>query len=577
MRFEKVPNLGTDMNARVMSLNIGEPRLVTYRGRSFRTGIFKVPTNQRLILKKLNFLGDGQADLAAHGGLDKAVYCYPIEHYEFWRREIGRASLPIGQFGENVTTEGIRETELRIGDIFRIGSAVVQVSEPRIPCYKLVMRMDAGSDFAARFVAANRTGFYCRVLQEGAVQRSDAITLVSRDLSSPTVSELFAATQFAGREPVELRRILRARDLPAKWQSRVRRMIGAEVRRRLETRWSQSRAFVVEEIVGEARDVLSLWLRPSDGAPLPLALPGQYLTLAWADGLNRTYSLSATEADRRYRITVKLVRDAQGVLGQASARIAELKVGAAIAVGKPRGSFHPDADDDTPLVLAAAGIGATPIMNMIDRETRGGRRRVFAAFGMRRRAEHPLVGELAALAATRPALQVILAYSQDDGEFVPGLPPAKRGRLIAADLLPHALAPLAEVFLCGPGDFIQQVHDGLVEAGVNPLAIRYESFGPSTLLPACSDGQVDPAASFTILFTRSEVAAIWSPASGTLLNVAEAAGVSPTFGCRSGSCGLCRIGIAKGRVSYVEPIDEPDVGYVLPCCAVPETDCQLDL
>src|SRR5580704_9363399 len=237
------------MNGKVASLNVGEPRSVTYRGISFRTGILKAPTDKPLTLKKLNFTGDGQADLSAHGGIDKAVYCYPIEHYDFWRREIGRAILPMGQFGENVTTEGLLESELRIGDILRMGTALVQVSEPRIPCYKLVMRMDAGSDFSVRFLAANHTGFYCRVLEEGVVKRSNAITLLSSDMSSPTVREVIAATQFADRDPVALRRVVRARDISAKWRSRVRRMIDAEARRRMETASPPTVSTRAEEII----------------------------------------------------------------------------------------------------------------------------------------------------------------------------------------------------------------------------------------------------------------------------------------------------------------------------------------
>ena len=564
------------MNGKVVTLNIGEPRLVTYRGMSFRTGILKAPTDKPLILKKLNFTGDGQADLSAHGGIDKAVYCYPIEHYEFWRREIGRAVLAMGQFGENVTTAGLLEDELRIGDILRIGTAVVQVSEPRIPCYKLVMHMNAGSDFSVRFLAANRTGFYCRVREEGTVARSDTIALLSRDLSSPTVSEVIAATQFADRDPVVLRRVVRARDISAKWRSRVRRMIDAEVRRRIETIGAQSHVLAVDEVVPEGRDVVSIWLRSRSGVRLPAALPGQYLTIVWADGLKRTYSLSASEAGRRYRITVKLTRDAQSRLGQASARIAALAAGDHLQVERPRGNFHPDIDSDTPLVLAAAGIGVTPIMSMIEQATRSGRRDVFAAFGMRRHDEHPLANELKALLAERQRLSVLLAYSQHDGTSVKGLPAAKRGRLTATDLLPHSSAPLAEVFLCGPGDFISQMHDGLAAAGVNPLCIRYEAFGPSTLLPARSVAP-DPAATFKIAFARSGMDAVWTPSSGTLLNLAEAAGVSPTFGCRAGSCGLCRTAITEGRVSYVEPIDAPETGYIYPCCAIPETDCRLDI
>jgi MOSC domain-containing protein YiiM/ferredoxin-NADP reductase len=564
------------MNGKVISLNVGEPRVVTYRGTSFRTGIFKQPTDKPLALKKLNFAGDGQADVSAHGGIDKAVYCYPIEHYDFWRHELARAALPMGQFGENVTTQGVLESELRIGDVLAIGTAVVQVSEPRIPCYKLVMRMEAGGDFAIRFVAANRTGFYCRVLQEGIVKGSDELTLLHSDASSPTVSEVVAATQFAGRDPAALRRVRKARGISVKWQSRVRRMIDAEVRRRIETSGAQRNSFIVNEVVPETKDALSIWLRPADGARLVPALPGQYVTIVWADGMMRTYSLSAFDADRRYRITVKLVSDAQGVLGQASARIADLKAGDVLTVERPRGNFHPDVDDDTPVVLAAAGIGVTPIMAMLEHATRQGRRNVFAAFGMRRADEHPLVSELKALVAERRHLSLMLAYSRHDGAPIQGLPAPKQGRLTAADLLPYATTPLAEVFLCGPGEFIRQMHDGLVERGVNSQCIRYESFGPSTLRPVPAV-TTDPDTTFTISFTRSDVQAVWSPSSGTLLNLAEAAGVSPAFGCRSGACGLCRTEISKGRVSYVEPIDEPDDGYVFPCCAIPETDCRLDL
>lgn len=565
------------MTGKVVSLNIGVPRLVSYRGMSFQTGIFKVPSDQALTLKKLNFAGDGQADLSAHGGIDKAVYCYPVEHYDFWRREIGRDTLPMGQFGENVTTEGLLESELRIGDILRMGTATVQVSEPRIPCYKLVMRMDAGSDFSVRFLAANRTGFYCRVLEEGVVAKSDKIELVSRDLSSPTVREVIAATQFSDREPAALRSVVHARDISAKWRSRVRRMIDAEMRRRIEAGSAPTHRLRVEKIMPETKDVVSLWLRPENGVPLFDALPGQYLTIVWPNGNKSTYSLSALHPGSRCRITVKLCHSPQGVLGRSSARIAALKAGDAIEVERPRGNFHPDLDDDTPLVVAAAGIGVTPIMSMIEQATRSGRRDVFAAFGMRRPGEHPLASELAALLSERKRLKAVLAYSQLNGAPpLPGLPAPKHGRLSAADLLPHATAPLAEIFLCGPGDFIRDMHDGLGEAGVSPLNIRHEAFGPSTLLPARAIA-TDPAAHFTVSFTRSRMDVVWSPTAGTLLNLAEAAGVSPVFGCRAGSCGLCRIAIAEGSVSYVEPIDEPEAGYVLPCCAIPETDCRLDL
>jgi ferredoxin-NADP reductase len=283
------------------------------------------------------------------------------------------------------------------------------------------------------------------------------------------------------------------------------------------------------------------------------------------------------DADRRYRITVKLTRNGQGSFGLTSSRIATLRRGDMLDVERPRGNFHPDVEAETPLVLAAAGIGVTPIMTMLDHVTRGGRRRILAAFGMRAPDQHALLDELRALVAERPNLDVRLAYSQYAGGPVAGLPAPKHARLAPADLLPHAAAPLAEVFLCGPGEFISNMHEGLVAAGINPLAIRYEAFGPSTLLPARSDPIADPAATRSVTFANSNMEAVWTPASGTLLNLAEAAGVSPIFGCRAGSCGLCRTKIMSGKVSYVEPIDEPEAGYVYPCCAIPETDCRLEM
>ncbi len=566
------------MNGKVVSLNVGEPRLVTYRGMSFRTGIRKEPTANPLTLKKLNFIGDGQADLSAHGGIDKAVYCYPIEHYDFWRREIGRAVLPMGQFGENVTTEGVLESELRIGDILRIGTAVVQVSEPRIPCYKLVMHMDAGSDFSVRFLAANRTGFYCRVLEEGTVGRSDAITLLSRDLVIPNrerghrgdaVRRSGSGRTPAGRSGArhlgEVAIARAANDRLGGSPPDGNRLVAAEFARRGRGRArDEGRGFDLASAArrgAAAKRVAGPISHDSLGrrSQADLQLVGSRIRPALPH-----HREAAARCARRARSSIRADRGTQS--GRYSRRWSGR---AAISI--------PTWTTTRRSSWRAAGIGVTPMMNMIEQVTRDGRRDVFAAFGMRRHEEHPLVNELKELVAQRQRLQVVLAYSQHDGEPVQGLPAPKRGRLTAADLLPHAAAPLAEVFLCGPGDFIRQMHDGLAEAGVNPLCIRYEAFGPSTLLPARGAVAGDPAATFTVSFTRSDMAAVWTPSSGTLLNLAEAAGVSPTFGCRAGSCGLCRTAITAGRVSYVEPIDEPDGGYVLPCCAIPETDCRLDL
>lgn len=175
---------------KLISVNVGRPRPVPHEGRVVSTGIFKEPVAGPVFLRRLNLDGDGQADLRVHGGADKAVYAYPFEHYAFWEAETGRKDFTHGQFGENFTITGWLEDAVCIGDEFRIGTARVQVTQPRTPCFKLGIRM--GDDqFVTRFAAANRTGFYLRVLQEGRVAAGDAIERVAHDANSLSVRDVF--------------------------------------------------------------------------------------------------------------------------------------------------------------------------------------------------------------------------------------------------------------------------------------------------------------------------------------------------------------------------------------------------
>ena len=174
---------------KVLSVNCGLPRQVVWRGNSITTSIFKVPVQGRIALRTLNLDGDRQSDLTVHGGKDKAVYCYPIEHYEFWGRELPGHPLPMGVFGENLTVEGLSEDSVHIGDRFSIGSAEVVVTQPRMPCYKLGIRF--GSDaMIARFLASGRTGFYVKVTREGDVGAGDEIIQLSRAANSVPVSAI---------------------------------------------------------------------------------------------------------------------------------------------------------------------------------------------------------------------------------------------------------------------------------------------------------------------------------------------------------------------------------------------------
>jgi MOSC domain-containing protein YiiM len=174
---------------KVISLNVARPRLAVYKGATINTGIFKKPVSGRVALRTLNLDGDQQADLSVHGGPYKAVYAYPSEHYGYWRRELPEMDLPPGMFGENLTTEGLGEDELHVGDRFRIGSGVVMVRQPRMPCYKLAAKFQR-DDLIERFLRSGRSGFYFSVEQEGEVGQGDSLELISRDHDGITIAEM---------------------------------------------------------------------------------------------------------------------------------------------------------------------------------------------------------------------------------------------------------------------------------------------------------------------------------------------------------------------------------------------------
>jgi MOSC domain-containing protein YiiM len=204
----------------IVSLNVGLPRDVLWHGRTVTTGIFKEPVEGRIKLRKLNLDGDRQADLTAHGGAQKAVYCYPIAHYDYWKKELPGRELPTAIFGENFTTEGLLESEVHLGDRFSVGSAELVVTQPRLPCYKLGIRFQS-DDMVKRFLASGRGGFYFAVTREGEVGAGDEIKRVARDPNAVPVSEitrLYIAKRFNGEDIASLRRALQVDALPEIWK-----------------------------------------------------------------------------------------------------------------------------------------------------------------------------------------------------------------------------------------------------------------------------------------------------------------------------------------------------------------------
>ena len=202
---------------KVISLNIGLPRLVEYNGEPVATGIYKDPVRGPVMLRTLNLDGDRQADLSVHGGLNKAVYGYPSEHYEFWKRELPEMTLPYGMFGENFTTEGLFEDDVHVGDRFSVGDAELMASEPRLPCYKLGIKFGR-SDIIKRFLQSRRTGFYFAVTKEGEVKADDPIEPLSRDENAIPIADITRLYAFDKNDVEGLRRVVKVKALSESWR-----------------------------------------------------------------------------------------------------------------------------------------------------------------------------------------------------------------------------------------------------------------------------------------------------------------------------------------------------------------------
>jgi len=205
---------------KLISVNCGLPRRVTWHGQAVTTSIYKNPVEGRVALRTMNLDGDRQSDLSVHGGIAKAVYCYPIAHYDYWRAQLPGRELPMGIFGENFTTEGLTEDSVFLGDRFSVGSAEVIVTQPRVPCFKLALRFES-DDMVKRFFASRLSGFYLAVVREGDVGAGDEIRVISRDPNEVPVSEitrLYAARKYSREDAVVLRRILSTEAVPESWK-----------------------------------------------------------------------------------------------------------------------------------------------------------------------------------------------------------------------------------------------------------------------------------------------------------------------------------------------------------------------
>lgn len=561
----------------VVSVNVGAPRTVTWRGRDIRTGIFKRPTTGAVTVRRHNLDGDAQADPVHHGGALKAVYAYPREHYPYWRGQLGGTPPAPGAFGENLTVAGLLEDEVCVGDLISAGSALLRVTEPRYPCFKLGIRL--GDDTVPdRFVHANRPGFYLAVEEEGELRAGDRARVVLPHPGRLTVGEVMRLRALSGPEDVvPLRAALGVDALTDEWRGHLEDRLDALEARRAAPAWPGARRFGVTARRSEAAGVTGLTLTPLDAGPLAGYHPGQFVAVEQpgregSRPLVRCYSLCEPPDGRGLRIAVKRIEPARrdgGVSAWLHDRIGE---GDEVLLRAPAGAFTADPRGDRPLVLIAGGIGVTPI-HAIAAAVADGRldRDAHVFLAARRAGEDPLARSLLALAAGSDRLQVRVVYSQEAAE--PGGP---SGRLTAELVLDTVGTTDVDVLLCGPEGMVRDLPAALRAAGVRAGRIGLEAFGPAAA-QALGTAVAVPPGGLAVTFAASGRTARWEHAGDTLLDVAEAGGVDLPFSCRSGSCGSCAVAVRSGEVAYVRaPAAQVRAGECLACVAVPRTALELE-
>jgi len=586
--------------ARLLSVNVGLPRDIAWKGRTVHTGIWKNPVDGRCRVGRLNLEGDGQGDLAGHGGEQRAVFVYQIESYRYWQHDLNRTDFIHGQFGENFTIEGLPDDAVCIGDRYRIGSALFEITQPRVTCYRVGIRMNEPR-MPALLTSSGRPGFYFRVLQEGEVGAGDEIVKVGEANERMTVADINALLYSPDHPRDRLERALRIAALSPGWRLSLEALLQSQAATGRSGNAGLApaaaahpaapgfRPLVVTAIDQESADVLSLTMQSLDGQPLPTALPGQYVVLRLlrtpGDApLFRSYSLSGPSSAERYRISVKIEPN-----GAAGSYLREhVRVGDALDVSSPRGSFIPQ-PGERPVVLLSAGIGATPVLAMLHalaaaRSTR----QVLWVYAARDGQHHPFAAEVSRLMLSLAHGRRHVCYSRPDSRDRIGEDFDASGHLSQSVLDEIGIPREADVYLCGPARFMADMREALAASGVAPERTHIELFkGSESMTPGVvgaaaraphvpkDDADTGPLVSFA----RSGIAAHWkASAYQSILELAEACDVPVRWSCRTGVCHNCESGFVSGAVAYdPQPLDRPADGNLLVCCSQPIRDVVVDL
>jgi len=583
----------------IVSVNVGLPRDVAWQGRTVRTGVWKTPVTERIFARRLNLDGDGQGDLRGHGGEQRAIMVYQLDSYRYWAKYLGRPDLVAGNFGENLTVEGLADNKVCIGDRFRIGSAVVEVSQPRDTCYRVGIRLNH-PEIAALLVAHHRPGFYFRVIQEGEIGAGDRIEKLSDGPERMTVAEIDALL-YSAKHPLEaLRRAVRIPALSKDWQGSMQALLtaveaggttgnaGLGLGASAPLAWRGFRPVVVVASREESADVRSFEFAEEDGSPLPSALPGQYIMVRVrpdpdAPAVTRSYSLCGSPGTFNYRIGVKSEGLASGFLHQS------VRAGGRLEISAPRGSFTLAAGE-TPVVLISAGVGVTPMLAMLHgavATSAGASRPIWWLHSARDRAHHSFAKEADDVLVALPASRRCVTYSRPAPGDMLGRDFDRPGHL-SLELLDELGIPQdADFYLCGPSSFLSDFQKGLAKWGIPWPRVHVEVFGPTAsktpgiasvaaALPHRPDGPAGGGPMVT--FLRSGLAVPWDFRFGSLLELAEACAVPVRWACRTGVCHSCESGLIEGELAYApEPLDSPAEGNALICCSAPKTAVELDL
>jgi ferredoxin-NADP reductase/MOSC domain-containing protein YiiM len=575
-------------------VNVGLPRDVAWQGNTVHTGAWKYPVNGPAMVRRLNIDGDGQGDLAGHGGEMRAVLVYQAQSYRHWTQHFGRDDLGYGQFGENLTVDGLPDDEVCIGDRYRIGEAEFEVTQPRVTCYRVGMRLGE-PEMASLLVSHHRPGFYMRVIREGHIQAGDEIVRTGTGPGAVTVADTDALLYLPHKDPAKLQLALKIPALSPGWQQSFRELMQAAKAAGPSSApsvpagpaWPGFRPLRVTKVVPESETVWSIYLAATDGTPLPAAKPGQYLSVrvpgAGQPTPVRSYSLSSAPGAGFYRISVK--HEPNGIVS--GYLTTKLTAGTDLEAAAPRGGFVLDQDDDSPVLLLSAGIGVTPVLAMLHQLAAAhSQREVWWLHGARGPREHPLAAEADRLVASLPHASERVFYSA-------ATPPernrvrAQRGRLDKDHLAALGLPADAAAYICGPNAFMTAISDALAGLGISPVRIHTELFGAlDRINPGITGATVrpphqppgPPATGPLVTFARSGISTPFPDAQRNVLELAEACDVPTRWSCRTGVCHTCMTPILSGDITYApDPLEPPADGQVLICCARPGTDIVLDM